>query len=70
MIQRVRLNLCMNCLERDAVNVEVGREKGSQRDPYRDTVALCDPCRDALLSGNFDMLHERFNSERTVRREG
>jgi hypothetical protein len=33
-------------------------------------VALCDPCRDALLSGNFDMLHERFNSERTVRREG
>lgn len=63
------MNLCLNCLSTGADPVEVGREKGNQRDPYRDTVALCPPCTAALVDGHFDVLHERFNSDRTVRRD-
>lgn len=63
-----RLNLCLNCLQDGAAGVEVGREKGTQRDPYRETVTLCEPCRDALTAGRLDLLHERYSVERTVRR--
>lgn len=67
---RVAMNLCLNCLQGDAAPVDVGPEEGSQRDPYRRTVALCPACTDALTSGRLDVLHERYSSERTVRREG
>lgn len=61
--------LCLNCLQPGAVSVEVGPEKGSQRDPYREKLPLCEECRDALLYGSFDVLHERYSAERTIRRE-
>lgn len=61
-------SLCGNCLEYGADKVDVGPDVGTQRDPERLTVALCQPCRDALLTGAFDVLNERYVAERTVRR--
>lgn len=63
-----RLNLCLNCLEPDAHGVEVGPEKGSQRDPYREHVQLCETCKLALLGGDFGALSIRYAKERKVSR--
>jgi len=41
----------------------VGFEKGTQRDPYHETVDLCMPCREALSSANFHVLQSRYRSE-------
>lgn len=62
------LNLCLNCLAAGASGVDVGPEKGSQRDPYRDELQLCDDCKAALLAGDFARLASRYSVERTVRR--
>jgi hypothetical protein len=61
--------LCLNCLELGAVPVPVGNEKGSQRDPYREVLPLCGPCRDSLIEGNLGMFHARHRVERSVIRE-
>lgn len=63
-----RLDLCLNCLESGAVQVEVGPDKGSQRDPYRDKLPLCETCRGALLSGDFALLAERYSPTRVIDR--
>ena len=64
----MRLSLCLNCLEATAVvDVPVGPDKGTQRDPYRDTLSLCPTCSGALLDGDFAQLAERHTAERTVR---
>lgn len=62
--------LCDNCLDDGAKGFPVGHDKGTQRDPYRDHVTLCEPCRDALVAGAFGALHARFRAERTVTRGG
>jgi len=63
-----RLNLCLNCLQPGASGIEVGPDIGTQRDPYRESLQLCEPCRDALLSGDFATLADRQADERTVKR--
>lgn len=70
MTGRRSLTLCLNCLSPGASAVEVGPEKGSQRDPYRDALDLCDLCRDALLAGNFSLLAEQQADQRTIRASG
>lgn len=60
--------LCLNCLERGGGDVEVGPEIGPQRDPERCSVSLCRTCRDALLTGAFDVLHKRFQADTTIGR--
>lgn len=58
--------LCGNCLHRGAARIEVGRERGPQRDTSRALVPLCEPCRTALVGGDFATLNGRFAAERTV----
>ena len=61
------MKLCSNCLETgDWRNLEVGPDRGTQRDPYRATVSLCGECAEALLQGAFSRLHERYRAERTI----
>jgi hypothetical protein len=63
------ISLCLNCLARGKVTaVPVGQEKGSQRDPYRETLSLCETCGQALVLGDFAALHARYQSETTVNR--
>jgi len=62
------LNLCANCLHPGATGVDVGPEKGSQRDPYRESLPLCPPCAEALLTGDLATLSENYSAERTIRR--
>ncbi len=61
--------LCLNCLETGAKGVPVGRDKGTQRDPYRESVPLCEPCTTALLAGDFVTLAERNRRERVIKAE-
>lgn len=63
------LSLCLNCLERGASSIEVGPEKGSQRDPFRETLNLCDTCSSALLAGDFATLADRQADERMIKRD-
>lgn len=62
------INLCANCLQDGAVGVDVGAEKGTQRDPYREAVQLCPTCAEALSRGDFEAIHERFAESRTIER--
>lgn len=64
----MRLALCLNCLQAGAKGVEVGPDKGTQRDPYRATLPLCETCEGALLDGDFQTLAERQTNERVVSR--
>lgn len=64
------MRLCLNCLLLGAEAVNVGPEKGSQRDPYNETVDLCPQCKRYLLAGDFGGLSSRYAAERTVTREG
>lgn len=58
-----RITLCLNCHERaDVVDVEVGPEKGSQRDPYRTKLSLCPTCAEMLVTGNLEGLAMRCHS--------
>lgn len=60
------ISLCNNCLETGAYPVEVGPPKGNQYDSYRDEIYMCNSCRAALLSGDFQIISERFRKERTI----
>ena len=60
--------LCSNCLADGGKGYPIGNDKGSQRDPYREFVVLCEPCREALEAGNFAVLHERYAAERLISR--
>ena len=63
------MNLCGNCLEvGEHKPLDVGPDKGTQRDPYRNRVVLCEPCATALLAGDFATLHARYRAERAVTR--
>lgn len=62
------LHLCVNCFDEGATPVDVGREQGNQRDPFRDQIDLCIPCRDALQTGNMTAFHERWEKQKTVTR--
>lgn len=65
------ITLCLNCLTRTNVtSVAVGPEKGSQRDPYREHLALCNICAKALLEGDFETLHIAFRRDVTITRKG
>lgn len=62
--------VCFNCLRLGAANVEVGPEKSiTAYERWRDTVLLCPPCQDALVAGDFKLLHERYVEERHLTRE-
>lgn len=61
-----RLTLCLNCLNSGANPVSVGPQKGHQLDPYREQVDLCEPCKTALLAGDFETLASRHTNERTI----
>lgn len=64
----MRLILCLNCLGQDEVTpFPVGPEKGSQRDPYRETVDLCLVCSDTLIAGDFGTLASRNQTVVTIR---
>lgn len=61
--------LCVNCLDyTDSRPVDVGPSKGSQFDPYREALVLCDPCGDALTSGDLGTFHQRYKAERSIGR--
>jgi hypothetical protein len=63
----VEIRLCVNCLLQDDVQAySIGPERGSQRDPYRNTISLCKICREALDIGNFATLAARHTDERVV----
>lgn len=62
----MRLDLCLNCLEPGAQPIPIGHDKGSQRDPYRETLPLCSACEGALLEGRMETFHSRFAISRTV----
>jgi hypothetical protein len=65
----MQLTLCLNCLQADNVSdVEVGPEKGSQRDAFRNTISLCEICESALLNGDFATLADRQADERMIKR--
>lgn len=66
--ESMRLWLCMNCLQSGAKGVDVGPDKGSQRDPYRESIPLCEICEGALLEGNFEVLAARHTNERVINR--
>ena len=59
--------LCENCLADGASAVPVGHEIGNQRDSYRDSLFLCEPCSEALLKHDFFTFAGRFTTERTIR---
>lgn len=62
------MKLCGNCLESGNHRpVDVGPNMGTQREPYRAYIVLCETCRTALIGGDFTTLHERYRAERTVR---
>lgn len=60
--------VCHNCLAVGARPIDVGPDKGTQRDPFRASVPLCSTCEAALLDGNFMALHERYVEERVLLR--
>lgn len=62
------LNLCLCCLEPGAEGFPIGHEQGSQRDPWRQSVQLCETCKTALLAGDFHTLAERQSDERKITR--
>ena len=62
------LTLCLNCLQPGASAIQVGPDKGTQRDPYRDSVDLCDTCQAALLNADFATLADRQADVRTIKR--
>lgn len=62
--------LCINCMEyTECRKVPVGQEKGTQRDPYHDTLTLCEPCGDALETPDLAMFHDRYVTAREISRE-
>lgn len=62
--------LCINCMEyTECREVPVGHEKGSQRDPYRDTIVLCEPCGGALETPDLATFHSRYVPARELTRE-
>lgn len=65
-------SLCENCLEvrEDVRPLEIGPDKGHQRDPYREQLQLCGECAAPLLDHSLPAFHARFKSERetTIRR--
>lgn len=65
--ESVRISICINCLAIGAAAYPVGPEKGTQRDPYHDTIDLCANCMAALGKGNMAEFHERFNANAEVR---
>lgn len=64
------MHICSNCLENftGVQPVPVGNERGSQMDPTRNTVDLCNDCATALVKGDFKKLHERYSETRTITR--
>lgn len=60
------MNLCINCLETGAQPRPIGPDQGTQRDPYRETIPLCDACWVPLYAGNLPVFHARFAATRTV----
>lgn len=60
------LTLCNNCLWLGARPVDVGPEQGTQRDPYRAKLMLCDDCKAALLGGDLVSFHRRFSPSREI----
>lgn len=62
--------LCVNCMAYgDVRSVEVGQEKGSQRDPYREQLLLCGTCAAALTSGQLSTFHDRFANDNLITRD-
>jgi hypothetical protein len=64
------LHLCTNCLTGGARGVPVGQEKGSQMDPYRETIPLCPDCATALVGGDLGTFARRYRSSRKISRDG
>lgn len=65
-----RITLCSNCLTVGHTgDVPVGHEKGSQRDPYHDTVSLCEECATLLLTSDFTGLAKRNRTSVTINKE-
>lgn len=62
----MRITLCLNCLETGSSPVAVGPEKGTQREPYHDTIDLCEFCKSALLNADFAVLFSRHRTKRTI----
>lgn len=61
--------LCFNCLSPGSTSVEVGPERGTQRDPYRERVSLCKICAIALANGDFQALHSRYREQALYTRD-
>jgi hypothetical protein len=60
-------HLCVNCLAPGAMQCPVGHAGGTQRDPIRITIELCETCTDYLLNGDFVALREYGRDERVVK---
>lgn len=64
------MNICIWCLEdTSAKPTPIGFERGSQRDPYRETLLLCNSCSTALLAGDVKTFHSRYQGEKLITRE-
>lgn len=62
--------LCEQCLtvSDDVRGFDLGPDRGSQRDPFRDQLWLCPDCSGPLLAHDMGAFCERYETERTVRR--
>jgi len=62
------IKLCSNCLENGSQPRTIGDIKGTQRDPYYDTISLCAVCWQALYSGDLKTFSERYQQQRVITR--
>ena len=62
------MRLCVNCLTPGALPFPIGPDQGSQRDPYRHTLDLCEECAVHLMEGNVQSFANSYMPERNISR--
>ena len=50
-------------------SIEIGPEIGSQLDPYREKIQLCEYCGNCLRQGEMARFHGRYGNQVTVKRD-
>lgn len=63
------MRLCSNCLETNGKDRELGPTKGSQMDPYQETICLCASCWEYLYKSDLKNFHDSYRETRNITRE-
>lgn len=61
--------ICQNCLGTGAKSLSIGPDQGSQRDPWRHNVILCDVCVRFLITSDFPALAKRHEAKAIINRD-